>query len=59
MPQKYLRVIRLVLNPFDGLDASLQWDTITNHSWGLEYVLGYLGIIARALAMYGHTHSHP
>jgi hypothetical protein len=26
---------------------------------GLEYVLGYLGIVARALAMYGRTHNHP
>jgi hypothetical protein len=26
---------------------------------GLGYALGYLGIVARALAMYEHTHSHP
>jgi hypothetical protein len=38
-PQKYPRVIRLVLDPFDGvrgLDASLRWDTITNRSWGFS-----------------------
>jgi hypothetical protein len=35
MPQKYLQVIRLVPNPFDGvqgLDTSPRWDTYTNRS---------------------------
>jgi hypothetical protein len=34
-PQRYLRVIRLVPDPFDGVrgpDASLRWDTVTNRS---------------------------
>jgi hypothetical protein len=26
---------------------------------GLEYVVGYLGIVARASAMYGRTHGYP
>jgi hypothetical protein len=43
---------RARLPPSDG---TLSWIT----PGGLGYVLGYLGITARALAMYGHTHSHP
>jgi hypothetical protein len=41
-PKRYLRVIRLVLNPFDGvrgLDASLQWDTVMNRSRGSRICL--------------------
>jgi hypothetical protein len=39
---KYLRVIRLVPNPFDGvrgLDASFRWDTVTNRSQGSRICL--------------------
>jgi hypothetical protein len=57
-----MRVIHLAPNLFDGvrgLDASLPWDTITNHYRGLGYALGYLETVARASAIYGRTHSHP
>jgi hypothetical protein len=46
LPKRYLRVIRLVPNPLDGvlgLDASLRWDIVMNRSWGLGYILRYLG----------------
>jgi hypothetical protein len=42
-------------DPFDrvqGLDASLRWDSVTNRSRRLGNVLGYLGSVARASAMY-------
>jgi hypothetical protein len=42
-------------DPFDrvrGLDASLRWDSVTNRSRRSRKVLGYLGSIARASAMY-------
>jgi hypothetical protein len=42
-------------DPFDrvrGLGASLRWDSITNHSRWFGNVLGYLGSVARASAMY-------
>jgi hypothetical protein len=38
-PQRLLWVICVVPNPLEwvrGLDASLQWDTITNRSWGFS-----------------------
>jgi hypothetical protein len=38
--------------PFDGIPSRIAPES-------LEYVLGYLGIVARALAMYERTHSHP
>jgi hypothetical protein len=38
--------------PSDGISSRIA-------PGGLGYVLGYVGIVARALAMYRHTHSHP
>jgi hypothetical protein len=61
-PKRYLQVIRLVPNPFDGvrgLDASLRWNTITNRSRGSRTCLKVPRVATRARDMYGRTYSHP
>jgi hypothetical protein len=61
-PKRYLRVICLVPNPFygvRGLDASLQWDTITNRSRGSLICLKVPRVATRTMAMYWRTYSHP
>jgi hypothetical protein len=61
-PQRYLRMIRLVLDPSDGvqaLDASLRWDTVTNHSQRSWICLKVPRVATRARAMYGRTYSPP
>jgi hypothetical protein len=48
--------------PFDGirgLDASLEGIPTSTSSYSLEYVLGCLESVARALAMYGRTLGRP
>jgi hypothetical protein len=60
-PKRYLQVIPLVPNPFDGvrgLSASLQWDTITNRSRGSRICLKVPRVTTRTRAMYGRTYSH-
>jgi hypothetical protein len=55
-PQRYLRVIRLVPTPFDGvrgLDTSLRWDTITNRSRGSRICLKVSRVATQARAMHG------
>jgi hypothetical protein len=61
-PKRYLRVIHVVPNPFDGvqrLNASLGWDTVMNRSQGSRICLKVPQATTRARAMYGHTYSHP
>jgi hypothetical protein len=42
-----------------GLGASLEGIPTSTSFFGLEYILGCLESVARALAMYGHTPSRP
>jgi hypothetical protein len=61
-PKRCMRVIRLVLNPFDGVrgpDASLRWDTVTIRSWGSRICRKVPRVATRTRAMYGCTYSHP
>jgi hypothetical protein len=48
--------------PYDGirgLSASLEGIPTSTFSFSLEYVLGCLESVARALAMYGHIPGRP
>jgi hypothetical protein len=60
--QKCQEVVEWILIPCDrirGLGASPEGIPTSTSSYGLEYVLGCLESVARALDVYGHIPSRP
>jgi hypothetical protein len=57
--QEVVEWISIPCDGIQGLGASLEGIPTSTSSYGLEYVLGCLERVARALAMYGHIPSRP